>query len=740
MYRKNVANQSVWAQMNATADGAALTTGVTVKVAYAGNYGDGAGACTHRGGGLWEYVFDQGETNHDQFGYQFNHATGVSKGGTIIPTAANPTDAVRFGLTALPNAAADAAGGLPISDAGGLDIDTKLANTNEVTTARMGALTDLINGGRLDLLIDAIKAATDKLETAMEADSAVYRFTTNALEQAPTGGAAPSAETIRAEIDSNSTRLASIDGKTANLPSDPADESLIIAATDAIMTRLGSPRLASMSADIGDITANLSLIAPTTDASDSATVTKGTVIAGTYASTQTDDDATKYTLAPVNPGGLDMTLVFQIGLGRAPVSVTINGYWNGSGQYCNVFAYDYLLGIWDQLSNSSTRLASRTSDANYAFGLNREHIDPDTGDVSIRFVSPSTTTGNRLYLDRVLVGTIDQAQGASAGISAQDVWAFASRTLTSDTGEPIDSTALAAAVLAAMNATPPDVNTKSMTDIAFTNTQLTTLAGITAPSADDVAAKILVTPAQKVVTDASGYVTANVNGAITVTGDVQLAANQPNYAPAKAGDAMALTSGERTTLATSVWSSATRTLTSFGSLIADIWTSATRTLTAFAFSISATVTDKTGFSLTSAYDPAKTAAQATDLATVDGIVDAIKLKTDNLPSDPADESLLIAAIGTPMQAGATVAATLADKTGFKLASDGLDSVAAATDVTTDVEVRATFMGQFRGLFNRFYNKVTQSSTQQIVRNDSDNPVSTMAVADNGTVQTKDKSA
>jgi len=68
----------------------------------------------------------------------------------------DPDDGVRLGLTSLPNAAADAAGGLPISDAGGLDIDTKLANTNEVTVARMGALTDWINGGRLDLLLDAI--------------------------------------------------------------------------------------------------------------------------------------------------------------------------------------------------------------------------------------------------------------------------------------------------------------------------------------------------------------------------------------------------------------------------------------------------------------------------------------------------------------------------------------------------------------------------------------------------------
>jgi hypothetical protein len=61
---------------------------------------------------------------------------------------------------ALPAAAYDAAGGLPISDAGGLDLDAKLANTNEITAARMGALTDWIDGGRLDLLLDACATAT----------------------------------------------------------------------------------------------------------------------------------------------------------------------------------------------------------------------------------------------------------------------------------------------------------------------------------------------------------------------------------------------------------------------------------------------------------------------------------------------------------------------------------------------------------------------------------------------------
>src|SRR5574343_731388 len=98
-------------------------------------------------------------------------ANGVMVGGTVtgmivigcyVPLVDHdPYDGVRLGLTALPNAAADAAGGLPISDAGGLDLDAKLANTNEVTAARMGALTDWINGGRLDLILDAAATAAE---------------------------------------------------------------------------------------------------------------------------------------------------------------------------------------------------------------------------------------------------------------------------------------------------------------------------------------------------------------------------------------------------------------------------------------------------------------------------------------------------------------------------------------------------------------------------------------------------
>ena len=53
---------------------------------------------------------------------------------------------------------------------------------------------------------------------------------------------------------------------------------------------------------------------------------------------------------------------------------------------------------------------------------------------------------------------------------------------------------------------------------------------------------------------------------------------------AVAGDAMALTGGERTTLYTGIWANGTRTLTGFGTLVADVaaavWAAGARTLTA----------------------------------------------------------------------------------------------------------------------------------------------------------------
>lgn len=128
-------------------------------------------------------------------------------------TGVDLNDTVHGGLTALPNAAADAAGGLPISDAGALDLDTKLANTNEVTVARMGALADWINGGRLDLLLDAIPT------TAMRGtDSAALASVCTEARLAELGATNLPADIDTIKSAATEARLAELDA--ANLPDD----------------------------------------------------------------------------------------------------------------------------------------------------------------------------------------------------------------------------------------------------------------------------------------------------------------------------------------------------------------------------------------------------------------------------------------------------------------------------------------------------------------------------------------
>ena len=119
------------------------------------------------------------------------HASILTESLRVQITGFDAADGVRMGLTALPNAAADAAGGLPISDAGGLDLDAKIgaltfgtanrvnaqvfgmeANTMTAAAAAADLTTELQNGlataanlatvaGFLDTEIAAILAAVD---------------------------------------------------------------------------------------------------------------------------------------------------------------------------------------------------------------------------------------------------------------------------------------------------------------------------------------------------------------------------------------------------------------------------------------------------------------------------------------------------------------------------------------------------------------------------------------------------
>lgn len=90
-----------------------------------------------------------------------------------------------------------------------------------------------------------------------------------------------------------------------------------------------------------------------------------------------------------------------------------------------------------------------------------------------------------------------------------------------------------------------------------------------------------------------------------------------------------------------VWTVAARTLTSFGTLASDVWAVATRVLTAGTNIVLAKGTGVTGFNDLDAAGVRGAVGLAA--ANLDTQLTGINDKTTNLPTDPADQSLIIAA-------------------------------------------------------------------------------------------------
>jgi len=126
----------------------------------------------------------------------------------------NPLDGVRMGLTALPNAAADAAGGLIISDAGGLDADAQRADVAAILvdtgTTLDGRIPAALVGGRMDSSVGAMAA------NVMTAAAAAADLTTELQSGLATDALLT---TVAGYLD---TEIAAIKAKTDNLPASPA--------------------------------------------------------------------------------------------------------------------------------------------------------------------------------------------------------------------------------------------------------------------------------------------------------------------------------------------------------------------------------------------------------------------------------------------------------------------------------------------------------------------------------------
>ena len=114
MLRKNVAGQFVYFAGIHVSTGAIVSGATwTMRRGLDGTFAAGGATITEDGStGFYKAALTQADTNGNGMGYFFTATNCVPVTINALATAADPTDSVRFGLTALPNAAAEAAGGL----------------------------------------------------------------------------------------------------------------------------------------------------------------------------------------------------------------------------------------------------------------------------------------------------------------------------------------------------------------------------------------------------------------------------------------------------------------------------------------------------------------------------------------------------------------------------------------------------------------------------------------------------
>lgn len=162
--------------------------------------------------------------------------TAECPGDSVQVVAFDPNDSVRMGLTALPNAAADAAGGLPISDAGGLDLDAQIGTKiNDI-------LTD--TGTTLQGELDGIQADTEDIQTRLPAalvsgriDAIVGAMAANVMT------AAAAAADLTTELQSGlatAAALATAQTSIDDIPTNAELATALAAADDAVLAAIAA--------------------------------------------------------------------------------------------------------------------------------------------------------------------------------------------------------------------------------------------------------------------------------------------------------------------------------------------------------------------------------------------------------------------------------------------------------------------------------------------------------------------
>ena len=233
---KNTSGQAVSAQLVAVADGEDVTSGTTTVYVTgdAGTQASGGGTVTHEGNGCWSYQPTQAETNYDHVSYTFVNSAAVSV--TVQRDPVTLSDYKATGFSTL-----DAAGVRTAVGLASANLDTQLGDIPTVSEfeARTLVAADYFDPAA-DTVANVTLVATCTTNTDMRGTDSASTHDAAAVVTALGDGSSLTALATTAALAVLDGIADAIKAKTDNLPTDPADQSLIIAATDAITSAIAA--------------------------------------------------------------------------------------------------------------------------------------------------------------------------------------------------------------------------------------------------------------------------------------------------------------------------------------------------------------------------------------------------------------------------------------------------------------------------------------------------------------------
>ena len=150
--------------------------------------------------------------------------------------------------------------GAPIGASISVDISSVQTGVN---SAAVQVNSNAVAVSSLHTRVASVQTGTDNVFTRVGAPAGASVSVDISSIAAQVSSNAVAVGSLHTRVASAATQVGSVYASTVNLPSDPADESLIIAATDAIMTRIGVPVGANLVTDVGSIQTGVNSIVTT---------------------------------------------------------------------------------------------------------------------------------------------------------------------------------------------------------------------------------------------------------------------------------------------------------------------------------------------------------------------------------------------------------------------------------------------------------------------------------------------